>query len=114
MNASHEVWSMNASTDRVPVMSGTRCIELAGPQRVNRLARSPNVDVIRRRKDCKVVEIQVRDRGDDSRKPAKQGNPLKYSHRGETDSNPTNVWTLKHIPTHTRPIFRAVLDSIAA
>jgi hypothetical protein len=95
-------------------MAGSRCLELAGPSRVQRLAQHANVEVIRRRKDSKVVEIQVRDRGDDSRLPAHTSNPLAYVYREEVVKGLAPIFVLKHIPTHTRPIFRAVLDSIAA
>jgi hypothetical protein len=95
-------------------MCGARVIELAGPQRVNRLARHSNVEVIRRRKDRKVVEMQVRDRGDDSRLPAHTANPLAYVYRDEVVQGLAPIFVLKHIPDHTRPVFTAVLDSCVA
>jgi hypothetical protein len=94
-------------------MSGERCIELAGPERVKRLSRHANVEVIRRRKDRQVVEIQIHAQGDDSLKPPRHGNPLKYTFREELESS-APVFTLKHLPNHTRPIFTAVLDDCIA
>lgn len=96
--------------NRVPVLAGERCIQLADAARVARLTKHPNVVVIRRRKDRQIVELQIHAVGDDSREPARLGNPLKYSHHGETDTNPSNVWTLKRIPSHARHVFTAVLD----
>ena len=95
---------------RVPVMSGYRCIELAGPERVRRLAKFANVELIRRRKDKCVVEIQVHPCGDDSQRPARRGNPCKYSHCAETRDNVANVWMLKHLPDGSRSIFQAVVE----
>jgi hypothetical protein len=95
-------------------MCGARCIELAGPSRVNRLKGHSNVQVIRRRGDRKVVEIQVHDSGDDSRKPAHISNPLAYVFREEVVRGLAPIFVLKHIPTHTRPVFTAVLDSCMA
>jgi hypothetical protein len=97
----------------VPVMTGLRCTELAGPERVKQLLKSPNVVPIRRRKDNQVVELQVQDRADDSRVPAHQGNPLKYTFLEELESS-APIHTLKRLPDFTRPIFRAVLESCAA
>lgn len=89
-------------------MHGPRCIELADTARVARLSQAPNVQLIRRRRDGKVVEIQVQEYGDDSQQPAHHGNPRAYSHDHETDSNPARVWTLKHLPDEAGPIFRTV------
>jgi len=99
--------------ERVPVMNGCRCLELAGPERVKRLAQHPNVELIRRRKTRQVVEIQVHAQGDDSAKAERRGNPLKYSYREPLESA-SPVWTLRHLPDHTRAIFRAVLDDCLA
>jgi hypothetical protein len=95
-------------------MSGAHCIELAGPARVNRLAQHSNVEVIRRRKDRKVVEIQVRDCGNDSRLPAHTSNPLAYVYREEVVNGLAPIFVLKHIPDRARPVFTAVLDSCLA
>jgi len=83
--------------ERVPAMSGLRCLELAGPERIAQLLKAPNTKAVRRRKDGKVVEIQFIEHGDDSRVPARQGNPRRYSHDHETDQNPANNWMLKHL-----------------
>jgi hypothetical protein len=96
--------------DRVPVMSGLRCLELADPSRVRCLAKAPNTKVIRRHRDRLVVEIQIHETADDSDIPARSGNPLRYSHDNETGTNPPRVWTLKRIPRAARPAFTAVLQ----
>jgi hypothetical protein len=64
---------------------------------VNRLAKAPNVLVIRRHSDGLVVEIQVRAAGDDSARKPRRGNPRRYSHDNETAENPARVWTLKRV-----------------
>jgi hypothetical protein len=106
--------SVRVLPTRVPVMSGPRCIELADAARVKHLAKAPNVELIRRRRDGRVVEIHLLEFGDDSRKRARNSNPQAYSHHAETEDNPSNTWTLKRLPRHTRAVFRAVLDGIAA
>lgn len=94
-------------------MNGLRCIELADPSRATRLARHANVQTIRRRKDRKIVELQVHEQGDDARLPAHHGNPLAYSYREEVEDH-APVWALKHLPNHTRRIFCAVVLDCAA
>jgi len=91
-------------------MSGLRCLELAGPERMRRLAESSNVHLVRRRSSRQVVEIQISDQGDYSRVPASHGNPLSYSHKHETATNPEKVWTLKHIDERDAPLFRTAVD----
>ena len=75
-------------------MVGQRLMELAGPSRVGYLLEARNARAVRR-KDGRLVEIQLGDRGDDSKRKPRRGNPLRYSHNQETGDNPTNVWTLK-------------------
>jgi hypothetical protein len=82
---------------KIPVMSGPRIIELAGPERVSRLVEGCNVKVIRKRKTGAIVELQILPHGDDSRMPPKWGNPQKLSHRAETDDNPAGSWMFKRL-----------------
>ena len=79
-------------------MAGPQCVEFASPERVRRLLLAPNVRVIRRRKDRAVVEIQLAVHGDDTRLPARYGNPQKLSHDSETAENPPRIWTFKKLP----------------
>jgi hypothetical protein len=83
----------------VPVMSGRgpRCYEWANRERLLCLIQAPNVKVIRRRKDKMIVELQVRECGDDSALPDRKGNPRAYSHDHETDQNPPRCWTLRRL-----------------
>jgi hypothetical protein len=90
-------------------MCGLRCVEKAGPARVAQLAKAPNAVLVRQRRDKKLVEIQLYDVGDDSRKRGQAGNPQRYSHDHETAENPPNVWTLRRIATEARPVFGAVV-----
>lgn len=100
--------------DRIPVMCGYRCVELAGPARVQQLAKAPNAQMIRRHSDRKLVEVQLHEAGDDHARPRRKGNPLRYSHNSETRDNVQNVWALKRIPNEARPVFTEVLTSCRA
>jgi hypothetical protein len=95
-------------------MTGLRCIELAGPQRARRVLGAFNARGVRRRRDRKVVEIQLANHGDDTREPARLGNPQRYSHDSETDTNPANVWTLKRIALRDRAAFQRVVEECIA
>jgi hypothetical protein len=70
-------------------------IELAGPARVKRLAKAQNVHVVRKHSTGQIVEIQLLDYGDDSRKKELWANPRKLSIDSENDENPAGVWMLK-------------------
>ena len=78
-------------------MAGPRYIELAGPERVRRLAQASNVKVVRRRKTGMIVELQLREFGNDARLRAKAGNAQALSHDCETPTNPRGVWELKQL-----------------
>jgi hypothetical protein len=81
-------------SERVPVFCGPYCIELADAARVKWLAKAPNARLIRRRKDHAVVEIQLAEAGDDSKKRERQG--------------------LKHLAVDTAPIFRSAVAECGA
>lgn len=104
---------MLQSSEKIPLMNGFRCLELCDPSRAKRLAAHSNVEVIRRRQDHKIVELQVHDEGDDTRLDAHFGNPLAYSYREEV-ANHSPIWQLKYLPNHTRDVFRAVVLDCAA
>jgi len=89
--------------ERVPVMCGLNCLEMADPERLFWLMLRRNVRVIRRHRDSEVVEIQVRAVGDDSERKARKGNPRRYTHDSETDENPARVWTFKRWNGPERP-----------
>lgn len=97
-----------SADNRIPIMTGLRCLELASPERARRVARGANVRVVRRRCDRQVVELQVVEYGNDERLPAKMGNPLAYSHCNDTDVNPAGCWTLKR--QGFRPAFLRVVE----
>lgn len=78
-------------------MAGARCVEYAGPERVRRLLQAPNTQAIRQRKSKVIVEIQVEEHGDDSRLPARMGNPHHLSTDREGEDNPPNVWRFKRL-----------------
>lgn len=95
-------------------MHGLRVIELTDPSRAARLAKHPNVEAIRRGKDHQIVQLQVHETSDDSNLPAHHGNPLAYVYREEVVAGLAPIFVLKHLPKHTRNIFRAVVLDCAA
>jgi hypothetical protein len=102
---------------RVPVYStdaggNLRCIDIADEARARRLTQAHNAQVIRRRKDRRIVEIHLTSQGDDSEWQPEhpRGNPRRYSHDHESEDNPRGTWKLKHIPDEAAEIFTAVLD----
>ena len=76
-------------------MAGSRMIELAGPARVKRLAEGVNVRIVRKHKTREIVEVQLLDYGDDSRRKELWANPRKLSIDSENDENPAGTWMLK-------------------
>ena len=97
----------------IPVMAGERCLELATHSRATAIAAAPNAVPIRRHRDGKLVEIQVRDFGADAGFP-QHGDPRRYSHNHETETNPPQVWTLRHIPRNQRSLFGSAVNDCAA
>jgi len=98
---------------RVPVCNADGVIiERVDQARLMRLARASNADVIRKgiRKDG-VVRILLKDVGDDSLENSLHGDLRKLTHSHETRTNPPRCLTLKHIPSSTVDIFRAVVLS---
>jgi hypothetical protein len=83
--------------NRIPVSSGPRLIEFAGPERVRRLLQAPNARVIRKHKTQAIVAIVLEPYGDDSRVHTRAGDPQKLSHNAETAENPRRVWTFKKL-----------------
>jgi hypothetical protein len=96
---------------RIPVFVGPRCIEIADEARARQLAKASNSQVVRRRKDRQIVQINLLDQGADKPLDHPKGNPRRYSHDHENEHNPPQVWTLRRLPSSTRKIYRAVIDS---
>jgi hypothetical protein len=88
-----------SNPDRVIVLgSSARVIELADQVRAERLATGANVDkVVRRRRDKKIVRIELKSVSDDSRLEIHRGNPRSYSHDHETEQNPRGVWMMRRL-----------------
>lgn len=85
-------------TDRVIVVgAGDRVIELTDQVRAERLARSGNAEVVRRRRDKLIVRIRLTAVSDDSTVVVHRGNPRRYSHDHETETNPRGVWTMRRL-----------------
>jgi hypothetical protein len=80
--------------ERVPVMCGVQCVELADPTRVSCLLAAPNVEAITRHRDGKLVELQLHDFGEDPNERAKRGISRAGAHDYETWTNPRGVWEL--------------------
>ena len=91
-------------------------IERADQSRARRLALAPNATVVResKRKGGAIVRILLASQPDDYLELAIRGNPRKYFHKHETETNIQNVWTLKRIPTSCADIFGAVVNDLAA
>ena len=83
------------SENRVPVMHGRICLERVGPERLRHLVKAPNVEVIRRHRDHKIVELQVHDFGLEAHVPSTGGNASTESHDHENLQNPPRCWMLR-------------------
>ena len=110
--------------DRAIVIGANdRVIELSDQVRAARLARGANVEkVVRRRKDGRIVRIRLSSLSDDQNLEIHRGNPRRYSHDHETESNPRGVWTMRKLGSkdagaeaYVRDVYRAsVLDNLKA
>jgi hypothetical protein len=69
-------------------------VEFVDSHRACALERAPNAEVVRRR-DGRVVQINLLSYGDDHNAPAGHGNPQSLIHDHETATNPPRVWELK-------------------
>jgi len=102
-------------SERIPVRNGEGVIVervTLESARGRSLAAAPNAELVRKRKG-EVVSINLRSSGDESDTPRLRAHPFKYSHNHENETNPENVWTLRHIPTDTADIFGAVVNQLA-
>jgi hypothetical protein len=70
-------------------------MELVDSHRASALALAPNVVVVRRRRDGRVVQINMLSFGDDHNARPGRGNPQAMIHDHETETNPPRVWELK-------------------
>lgn len=73
-----------------------RLIEKANADRVKRLAAAPNAQIVRKRSG-QVVQINLKNHGDDSNLVMHRGNPRRYSHDHENVVNPPRVWTMRKL-----------------
>jgi hypothetical protein len=100
--------------------SDGRVIELCDQVRAERLAKHPNATAVRRRKDKKIVRIQLEQVSDESAIVVHRGNPRRYSHDHETEANPPRVWTMRRLGAndpdaekYVREIYQAsILDCL--
>lgn len=88
-----------------------RVIELADQLRAERIAAGENAQVVRRRKDGKIVRIVLENFSDDTNLVVHRGNPRRYSHDHETEQNPPRVWTMRKL-TSKNPEDEAFLQRI--
>lgn len=101
--------------DRIPVFAGGLAIDHVDAARARQLAKGRNIQAVRRRKDGKIVRLNLTNfGGSDEGLQWVRGNPRRYSHDHETERNPPRVWTLRHLPSFTGPIFRRVLTDCIA
>lgn len=92
----------------VPIVCEGRRIGMADPACVRRLAQAPNVRLVRARSG-EIRKVVLLPSEDDSITAERHGNPLKYSYKDESESNPQNSWALKHLPPFIRDFFAAVI-----
>lgn len=96
---------------RIPVCNCDGVIvERVDRARARRLAMAINATVVRKR-NGEIVRINMGATSDDSLEDSLHGNPLKYSHNHETETNPEKVWTIKRIPAKVQCIFQEVVTS---
>lgn len=83
------------SPDKIPIYSRYGK-ELVDPLRAAKLAQAPNAQVVRRRRDGRIVQINLFSFTDDYKLPSRRGNPQSEIHNQETETNPPRVWEFKH------------------
>jgi hypothetical protein len=101
--------------DGIPVFVGPYRVEYAKGRRLEQLMDAPNAAVVRRRKDGRVMQINLCSFGSDFWfKPfPPKGDPRNYSHDNETKDNPPQVWTLRHLRSQDRSLYRqSLLDCL--
>jgi hypothetical protein len=63
---------------------------------VRQLRSAPNADFVIRRKDGRIMRINLTSYGDDYGRRGRRSNPQTDVHHAETDTNPPGVWAFKH------------------
>jgi len=69
-------------------------MELVDLNRACALERAPNT-VVRRRRDGRILQINLLSFSDDHNRRRRGGNPQSLIHDHESDTNPPRVWELK-------------------
>lgn len=81
--------------DRIPVYSKYG-MQMVDPRRAAWLALAGNAEVVRRRRDHRILRINLRSHVDaDAEQRGAAGNPQKLTHCAATDTNPAGVWAFK-------------------
>src|SRR3954471_20073660 len=80
--------------ERIPVYSKYG-MQMVDPRRAAWLARAGNAEVVRRRRDHRILRINLRSHVDADLAPGAAGNPQKLTHCAATDTNPAGVWAFK-------------------
>jgi hypothetical protein len=80
---------------KVPVFTQYGLVEMADAARVRQLLTAPNAEFVRRRRDGKLMRINLTSHGEDYGRRPRHGNPQKDVYSAESDDNPPNVWTFK-------------------
>jgi len=99
----------------VPVFAGPRLLEFATGRRLQQLVEAPNAEVVVRRRDQVIVQINLAEAGDDSdwQPEHPRANPRRYAHDHENEQNPRGVWTLRHLQAADRVLYcLSVLDCV--
>jgi hypothetical protein len=82
---------------QVPVFCDRVCLERVGPERLRYLLKAKNIEPVRRHRDNKIVELQVRPFSykDGEGLPSQGGNASTESHHRENATNPPRCWTFR-------------------
>jgi hypothetical protein len=79
----------------VPVFTQYGIVEMADAARVRQLTTAPNAEFVYRRKDGRLMRINLISYGEDYGRRGRHGNPQADVYKAESDDNPPNVWTFK-------------------
>ncbi len=99
---------------RIPIYRGALCVELADPIRARRLGQASNAETVRRKRDGRIMQINLMDVADESERRPSFCNPRKYTYLDCSERMPQGVHALKHLPDHTASLYRQVrIDCMA-
>ena len=72
-------------------------MELVDSSRLADLLTAANAEVVRRRRDGMILQVNLLSFDDEHAPGGRTGNPQSLVHDHETDTNPPRVWELKRV-----------------